>query len=1108
MRSLLGRALVMLTMVGLAPASLAASGSPGRGLHLIPEPRQVRRLPGRLNLGPSAQIVLGEAEDEEARFVAETFRSDLKELAGLQVPLVPAPGRAAARRIMIGVWGRSPVVREIGQPIGLQPDAELGDQGYVLRVTPRFAIVTANAAPGVFYGVQTLRQLLTQERGRGRWFLPAVYIRDWPAMRYRGISDDISRGPIPTVEYMKHQIRTLAYFKLNVLSWYMEHPFKYEKHPGFAPPDAVTPEEAREIVAYARRYRVELIPEQQSFAHGWQILRHEQYAALRETGDIFCPVKEGTYRFFGDLYGELVRMFPSPLFHVGCDETYGLGEGPSKELAQEIGVGRVYLQHLIRLRDLLRGHGKRMLFWGDMALQHPELLAEIPKDMVVANWGYAGIPSFENQLQPYAEVGLDQFVCPGVSNWSQIFPDLDNALVNIHSFVRDGQKYGAMGMLNTTWDDDGETLFEHTWYGVVYSAACAWQPGAAAPERFGASFDWAFYGRSGQPTLSQAIRLLGHAPTLLGRPQTTDSLFWEDPFAGQSSWRVPQLLRRAAQLQQAAAMALDLIARSRPTVKRQRGNLEAVAFAARRYRWLANKLLVAERVARRYNELYEGDRSARLASQPKVIRELERLASALRQLRDGLAALKEEYTTLWLRECRPAYLPNILARYDNLIASLEAKAQQLQQAQTTYRSSGVLPEPAALGFPEKRLPQRQSKLQPADLPEARSAAWWNPQWHYRLPLVVRNGEDPKENYPVEVELDFARLLQQAGGEGHPDPQSLRVVVCSPDWQAIQELPCQFIPPSSVKSPISILQSPSSGVASVVWIAEGKMAPQETRCYYLYFDTVENGPKPEGSREGFPSEVRTWPDGQGEGFWIENDRCRLLLSPEGGHLYVWEVKALGKDVTFPGRSGWSGFNDIGGYREAFFRWSCLAQGPLLVRYHGVGPEGAEITLNVFAGAGWVEIFLNFLVGYYWAFDAVENMAADQPQPGTAIFSNGAREPVPASYENRQVVQPNTTWSAKTRGDGLTIGLITPDNTVLHLVGPGGGWGGVGIERGGAASHFVTLADVCGDPEGVLEVLRATLSSRTSPHLLGGLPQKLIDRPQDFGRASNAGRGSLG
>jgi len=1089
---------VRLFLLGLASAS-SAGGWPGRELHLLPEPREVRRLPGRLDLGPSVQIVLGDVQDEEARFAAETLRGDLRELAGISAPLVGSPGRIGHRRIVIGLWDRSPVVREIGQRIGLQPDAELDDQGYVLAVTPRFAMVTANAAPGVFYGVQTLRQLLTPEAGGKRWFLPGVRIRDWPAMRYRGISDDISRGPIPTVDYMKHQIRTLAYFKLNVLSWYLEHPFKYRKHPEFAPPDAVTPEEAQEIVAYARHYQVELIPEQQSFAHGWQILRHEQYAALRETADIFCPVKEETYRFFGDLYGELAQVFPSPLFHVGCDETYGLGEGPSKELAQRIGVGRVYLQHLIRLRGLLQGYRKRMLFWGDIALQHPELLAEIPKDMIVANWGYAGVSSFENQLKPYAEVGLEQFVCPGVSNWGQIFPDLDNALVNIHRFVRDGQRYGVLGMLNTTWDDDGETLFEHTWYGVVYSAACAWQPGAADPERFGESFDQAFYGRFGQPALSRAIRLLGHAPTLLGWPQTTDSLFWEDPFTGQAPLRVRQLPRRAARLQQAAATALDLIARSRPAVQRQRENLPAVAFAARRYRWLAEKLLVTERVARRYGELQArleggnpGDRSNGPACQAEVSRELERLAAALRRLRDGLVALREEYAALWLRECRPAFLPNVLSRYDGLIAVLEAKAQQLQQAQATYLSSGVLPEPAELGFPEahRALPQRQSKPQPTDMPEASQAGWWNPQWHYRLPLVVRNGEESKENYPVEVELDFDRLLRQAGGEGSLDPQSLRVVACSPDWQAIGEIPCQFIPPSSPKSPISNLPSPfSSGAGSVVWIVEGRMAPQESRFYQVYFDTVENGPKPAlgEDRKGFPPEVRTWPDGNGEGFWIENDRCRLLLSPQGGHLYVWEVKALGKDVTFPGRSGWSGFNDIGGYREASFRWRCLASGPLLVRYHGVGPEGAEITLNVFAGAGWVEVFLNFLAGYYWAFDAPENMAADQPQPGLAIFSNGAREPVPASNEGRQVVQPDTTWGAKTRRDGLTIGLITPDNSIFHLVGPGGGWGGVGIERGGVAAHFVTLADVCGDPVGVLEGLRATLSSRTSPQLWRGLPQ---------------------
>ena len=147
-----------------------------------------------------------------------------------------------------------------------------------------------------------------------------------------------------------------------------------------------------------------------------------------------------------------------------------------REAARTRGVGAVYFEHLNRVRELLAPYNRKLIFWGDIALNHPDLIGNIPKDLIVANWDYTPRESFATRIDPFKNAGLQQLVCPGVWGWNQIFPNVDVSSKNIINFVRDGQAAGAIGMLNTTWDDDGETLFEHGWYGIVLGAAASGPP--------------------------------------------------------------------------------------------------------------------------------------------------------------------------------------------------------------------------------------------------------------------------------------------------------------------------------------------------------------------------------------------------------------------------------------------------------------------------------------------------------------------------------------------------------------------------------------------------------------------------------------------------------
>src|SRR4029077_7750327 len=104
--------------------------------------------------------------------------------------------------------------------------------------------------------------------------------------------DDLSRGPIPTLDFQKKVLRTLAAYKINVYSPYYEHTLDYLQQPLMAPPQgAMTRPEVRELVAYAKRYHIEVIPEQEAFGHLHHLLKWELYAPLAETshGHVIAP---------------------------------------------------------------------------------------------------------------------------------------------------------------------------------------------------------------------------------------------------------------------------------------------------------------------------------------------------------------------------------------------------------------------------------------------------------------------------------------------------------------------------------------------------------------------------------------------------------------------------------------------------------------------------------------------------------------------------------------------------------------------------------------------------------------------------------------------------
>lgn len=665
---------------------------------------------GEVAIKPSTTILISNSED---RLAAETLQKEIRDRTGLRlaIEVVSAAPKTTGHISLGRLTDRG--LRSYLQSQGIKVDGDMGthdldQQGYVIRVSDSGVLVAGRSAQGLFYGVQTLRQLLRPEGpGEKTLVIPALVIRDWPSMEWRGVSDDISRGPILTLDYLKMQIRTLAEYKINLVGFNLEHVFAFQTQALVAPRDvakeaALTPSEIKELVDYASRYYVTLLPEQQAFGHLHQFLKYEVYSELAETphGHVLTPTNPKTYDFIRQVYGEVVPLFPGPLFHIGSDETAELGIGQTKALAAQQGLGRVYLEHLQKVFEIMRPYHKQLMFWGDIAVKYPELLAILPKDMIAVPWDYDPKPSYETIITPYTDAGLRVVVAPGAGNARTIWPDLEGAFVNIRNFVRDGQKHQALGVLNTTWNDDGEALVDMTWPALVFGAAASWQPGESSIDDFKSSYDWAFYrNNNNDGTFADVMENLDRPHTLLAGVKLDDpshDLFWSDPFSEAGANLAAKALPVTHELRLAAEHAAEALMHNRNQAHLHAETLDDMLLAAWHLDTLGLKIQFTSEISRFYWDAYQNQTDG--ARVQNDMDEIVDINGRLQSLRDAITEVRKMYVEGWSRENLPYWRDNVLVRYDNLTAEVQQKIVVVQAAQRQYWTSKTLPAPESLGF--------------------------------------------------------------------------------------------------------------------------------------------------------------------------------------------------------------------------------------------------------------------------------------------------------------------------------------------------------------------------------------------------------------------------
>ena len=366
-------------------------------------------------------------------------------------------------------------------------DSSIPEQGYHLTVAADGVTLRHSTPVGAHYGRLTLGQLV-QQYGDA---LPALMIDDAPDFPRRGVMLDCSRDRVQRMETLYALIDKLAAWKINELQLYMEHTFAYTGHEEvWKDASPFTAEEVQALDAYCNERYIDLVPCQSCLGHMERWLKHPRYRDLAEKPEGFIapwdamntlrppatldPSDPRSFELVASLFDELVPNFSSEFVNICDDEPFELGMGKNATLVAEKG-GRVYLDYLLKLYHHITAKGKRVQFWADIITQHPDLVPELPKDIIPLVWGYEDYEPAETQCQMVSASGLPFYVCPGTSSWNTVAGRTDNTMGNLRRAAEHGLKYHAVGYLNTDWGDNGHwQALPVSYLGFAYGAGVSW----------------------------------------------------------------------------------------------------------------------------------------------------------------------------------------------------------------------------------------------------------------------------------------------------------------------------------------------------------------------------------------------------------------------------------------------------------------------------------------------------------------------------------------------------------------------------------------------------------------------------------------------------------
>ena len=497
------KTLAALLLLWLSSAS-AATTSPlsARGYTVMPQPQAVR---------------LGSSDFAFSR----DWRLELQGVAPTD-SAVQVLKEELARRFLLNLGLKSSnaaetlrlVVAANSARVGTAQDRDrdkLAEQSYRIDLSRDRVTISANAAAGLYYGVVTFVQLLKPRDGA--LMLPEGQIEDWPDLQMRQIYWDDAHH-LDRMDALKQALRQAAFFKLNGFAIKLEGHFQYQSAPALVEPQALSPAQLQELTDYGLQHHVQLVPYLDSPGHIAFILKHPEYARLREYADSnyeLCATNPDSYKLLFGIFQDLLDANKgATYFYLSTDEPYYIGlannaQCQEAQRAKELGsVGRVLAEFVTKAANYLHDRGRIVVFWGEYPLK-PEDIAALPSHIV--NGEVYG-PRFD---PVFREHGIRQMIYTSSEGEEKLFPDYFPLPVSrrVHqdrpasrrvfdtfqkiTFDSSRKNADLMGMVNAGWADMG--LHPETfWLGYATAAAAGWHPGSPDPAESMAAFYPLYYG--------------------------------------------------------------------------------------------------------------------------------------------------------------------------------------------------------------------------------------------------------------------------------------------------------------------------------------------------------------------------------------------------------------------------------------------------------------------------------------------------------------------------------------------------------------------------------------------------------------------------------------
>jgi hypothetical protein len=415
--------------------------------------------------------------------------------------------------------GSGPAIRLAVQPssvpVGESQDKDkeaLAEQAYKLQLTKTGIAITANAPPGLFYGVETLLQL-AKPTGEGLR-LPEGEIIDWPDVQYREIFWD-EQFHLDHLDVIKEAIRRAAFFKVNAFTLRLNEHFEYASAPALVDPNALSPAQLQELTDYALHYYVQVVPYLDGPAHVNFILQRDEFANLREFPEEafqMCSTNPDTYKLLEGMFQDLMSANKGvKYFHLSTDEAWFIGKADNDQCheavrAKELGSpSKLWVEFTNKTANFLREHGREVIFWGET----PMLAEDIP---LLEPWLINGEVYSTAYNQAFRARGIRQIIYTNTLPDDPLFPSYYTLSPHEQLHSREGtperatqafdeisysmarQQAEIMGVGVYAWADEGPHP-ETYWLGYAVGASAAWHPGSPDPQELAHSFYDLFYGQ-------------------------------------------------------------------------------------------------------------------------------------------------------------------------------------------------------------------------------------------------------------------------------------------------------------------------------------------------------------------------------------------------------------------------------------------------------------------------------------------------------------------------------------------------------------------------------------------------------------------------------------